>query len=284
MPSTQIAENHVLDGLGVHGSGVNVVTNDLHYGGSLYNYRVRKERGLDVRIVKHKDYTIDLADVERAIDKKTKLVSLALVSNVNGYLEDIKAISELAHVHGAYVFIDVIQAAGAVPIDVRAMGVDFLTCSAYKWLMGGRFGYLYIAEELHGGALQPVQFGSKGSGATDARQYQVSTPNHIGFVCQNEALAYILELGVENIRAHVRPLVDRLQKGLPVAGYPSLTPDGNDSPIATFLVPDVAKARQALKQAGVIVSLRNGKPGQMRVSPSVFNNTSDVDRLIEALS
>ena len=115
VPSTQIAENHVLDGLGVHGSGVNVVTNDLHYGGSLYNYRVRKERGLDVRIVKHKDYTIDLADVERAIDKKTKLVSLALVSNVNGYLEDIKAISELAHVHGAYVFIDVIQAAGAVP-------------------------------------------------------------------------------------------------------------------------------------------------------------------------
>ena len=284
VPSTQIAENHVLDGLGVHGSGVNVVTNDLHYGGSLYNYRVRKERGLDVRIVKHKDYTIDLADVERAIDKKTKLVSLALVSNVNGYLEDIKAISELAHVHGAYVFIDVIQAAGAVPIDVRAMGVDFMACSAYKWLMGGRFGYLYVAEELHGGALQPVQFGSKGSGATDARQYQVSTPNHIGFVCQNEALAYILELGVENIRAHVRPLVDRLQKGLPVAGYPSLTPDGNDSPIATFLVPDVAKARQALKQAGVIVSLRNGKPGQMRVSPSVFNNTSDVDRLIEALS
>ena len=93
-----------------------------------------------------------------------------------------------------------------------------------------------------------------------------------------------MELGVENIRAYVRPLVDRLQKGLPVAGYPSLTPDGNDSPIATFLVPDVAKARQALKQAGVIVSLRNGKPGQMRVSPSVFNNTSDVDRLIEALS
>ncbi len=284
VPSTQIAENHVVDGLRIQGSGGNVVTNDLHYGGALFNYRARKERGLDVRTVKHKDYTIDLADVEQAIDQKTKLVALALVSNVNGYLEDIKAISKLAHAHGAYVFIDVIQAAGAVPIDVRAMGVDFLACSAYKWLMGGRFGYLYVAEELHGGALQPVQFGSKGSGATDARQYQVATPNHVGFVCQNEALAYILELGVENIRAHVRPLMDRLRKGLPAVGYQSLTPDGNDSPIATFLVPDPEKARKALKRAGVIVSLRNGKPGQMRVSPSVFNNAGDVDRLVEALS
>jgi len=82
----------------------------------------------------------------------------------------------------------------------------------------------------------------------------------------------------------VRPLMDRLQEGLPAAGYPSLTPDGNDSPIATFLVPDPETARKALKRAGVIVSLRSGKPGQMRVSPSVFNNVGDIDHLIEALS
>ena len=284
VPSTQIAENLVVDGLRIHESGGNVVTNDLHYGGSLFNYRSRKARGLDVRIVKHKDYTIDLADMEQAIDAETKLVSLALVSNVNGYLHDIEAISDLAHRHGAYVFIDVIQAAGAVPIDVRAMGVDLLACSAYKWLMGGRFGYLYVAEELHGGALQPVQFGGSGSGAKDARQYQVSTPNHVGFVCQNEALAYILELGVENIRTHVRPVIEKLQRELPAIGYPSITPRGNRSPIATFLVPDVEKARERLKKAGVIVTLRNGKPGQMRVSPSVFNNLADIDRLVEALT
>ena len=284
VPSTQIAENLVVDGLRIQESGGNVVTNDLHYGGSLSNYRARKERGLDVRIVKHKDYTIDFRDWEEAIDRRTKLVSLALVSNVNGYLDDIKAISKLAHSHGAYVFIDVIQAAGAVPIDVRAMGVDLLACSAYKWLMGGRFGYLYVAEELHGNALQPVQFGSKGSGAKDARQYQVSTPNHVGFVCQHEALAYILDLGVDNIRAHVRPLTERLRKDLPAIGYPCLTPSGNESPIVSFLVPDVPKARSRLKEAGVIVSLGNGKPGRMRVSPSVFNNGADVDRMIAALA
>jgi selenocysteine lyase/cysteine desulfurase len=209
--STQIGENLVLEGLEIQASGGNVVTNNLHYGGSLANYRERKQRGLDVRVVKHRDFTIDMRDLERAVDRKTKLIALALVSNINGYLEDIKAIGELARAHGAYVFIDVIQAAGAVPIDVRAMGVDFLACSAYKWLMGGRFGYLYVREELQGGVLKPKLFGSKGAGKTDARQYEVSTANHMGFVCQHEALAYIHKLGVENIRAHVRSLTARLQ-------------------------------------------------------------------------
>jgi selenocysteine lyase/cysteine desulfurase len=283
VPSTQIAENLVLDGLRIQESGGNVVTNDLHYGGSLSNYRARKERGLDARIIKHKDYTIDIRDWEAAIDRRTKLVSLALVSNINGYLDDIRAISDIAHAHGAVVFVDVIQAAGAVPIDVRAMGIDLLACSAYKWLMGGRFGYLYVAEELHDGALQPVQFGSKGSGAKDARQYQVSTPNHVGFVCQHEALAYILKLSVENIRAHVRPLTRRLRAELPAAGYACITPPGNQSPIVSFLVPDVPRARTLLSEAGVIVSLGNGSPGRMRVSPSVFNNLADVDRLIDAM-
>ena len=63
-----------------------------------------------------------------------------------------------------------------------------------------------------------------------------------------------------------------------------VNPSGNESPIVSFLVPDVPKARSRLKEAGVIVSLGNGKPGRMRVSPSVFNNGADVDRMIAALS
>src|SRR5437762_2735273 len=143
-PSTQTGENLVLEGLEIQAAGGNVVTNDLHYGGSLLNYRNRQKAGMDVRIIKHRDYQMDMRDLEKSVDKKTKLIAIALVSNVNGYVHDVKAISELAHAHGAYLYCDVIQAAGAVPIDVKAMGIDFLACSAYKWLMGGRFGYLYV--------------------------------------------------------------------------------------------------------------------------------------------
>src|SRR5438046_10450822 len=86
-------------------------------------YKSVEAKGLQLRVVKHRDWAIDIKDIERAIDGNTRLVSMALVSNVNGYLHDAKAISDLAHAHGAYVFADMVQAAGAVPIIVRTMGI-----------------------------------------------------------------------------------------------------------------------------------------------------------------
>ena len=277
-PSTQTGENIVLEGLEVM-TGGNVVTNDLHYGGSLLNYRARQKQGLDVRIVPHKDYVMDFGDLERAVDRKTKLIAIALVSNVNGYLHDIRKISDLAHANGAYVYADVIQAAGAVPIDVQAMGIDFLACSAYKWLMGGRFGYLYVREDLQGGALKSKLFGGRSTPA-GASRYEISTCSHLGCVCQYEALRYIHRFGVDRIRAHVRPLTERLQKEMPALGYRSLTPTGNDTPIVSFSVRNVDATKARLKKANVIVTLGS----YMRVSPSLFNDRSDVDRLLEALA
>jgi selenocysteine lyase/cysteine desulfurase len=283
-PSTQTGENLVLEGLDIQASGGNVVTNDLHYGGSLLNYWNRRKAGLDVRIVKHRDYQMDIRDLEQSVDKKTKLIAIALVSNVNGYLHDVKAISELAHSHGAYLYCDVIQAAGAVPIDVKAMGIDFLACSAYKWLMGGRFGYLYVREDLQDSVMKAKLFGGR---STDkgASRYEISTVSHLGCVCQHQALQYIQSLGIERIRTHARPLVTHLLKELPAAGYQAITPAGTESPIASFRVKNVAGTRAKLKKANVVVTL-NGTEGNgfMRVSVSVFNNQSDVNRLVEALA
>jgi len=282
-PSTQTGENLVLEGLDIQASGGNVVTNDLHYGGSLLNYRNRQKSGMDVRVIKHRDYQMDMRDLEKAVDKKTKLVAIALVSNVNGYLHDVKAISDLAHAHGAYLYCDVIQAAGAVPIDVKAMGIDFLSCSAYKWLMGGRFGYLYVREDLQGAVMKAKLFGGR-STETGASRYEISTVSHLGCVCQHQALQYIQSLGIERIRAHARPLVARLMKELPAAGYRALTPAGTESPIASFQVKDVMGTRAKLKKAKVIVTMSGTTGnGYMRVSVTVFNNESDVKRLVEAL-
>lgn len=281
-PSTQFGENIVVDGLDIAAAGGNVVTDDLHYGGSLLNYRQRAAQGLEVRLVKHRDYAVDLADFEKAVDRKTRLVALALVSNVNGYVHDIKAIAEVAHAHGAYVYADVIQAAGAVPVDVRAMGIDFLACSAYKWLMGGRFGYLYVREDLQGAVLKPKWFGGRSAGPGAAR-YEVATWSHIGCVTQHAALQYIHRLGVANILAHTQTLVEKLRRELPPLGYACITPPGTRSPIISFRVPDAAATRARLRKAGVVVTLRGEGVGQMRVSPAVFNNLADVERLIEAV-
>ena len=301
--STTVGENMVVNGMGIQESGGNVVTNDLHYSSCLYNYKMRQQQGLDVRIVKHRDWRLDPADFEKVIDDKTNLVALTLVSNVNGLLAPVKEIAGIAHRNGAHVYADIIQACGAVPIDVQAMGIDFAACSTYKWLMGLRgFAYLYIKEDLQGTVVKPTQFGGgvsfnyepwvenpesdKGEivykPKQKASQYEVGNVSSVGCVCQHEALNFIHRIGVDEIQAHATPLTEFLQEEMPKIGYASITPRGNRSPITTFRVPDPKEAERRLKEANIEVTLRFGN--QMRVSVSVMNNQQDVEALVAALA
>ena len=301
--STVEAESNLLNGMNIQADGGNVVTCDLHYSASIYNYKMRQKAGLDVRIVKHRDWQIDLNDVERVVDRKTKLIAVALVSNVNGYLCDVRRLSDLAHAHGALLYADIIQCAGAIPIDVKAMGIDLAACSTYKWLMGLKgFGFAYIREDLQGTVVGPTQHsgGVRFNYApwvpspdpkyddivfrpvNGPARYEVSYASCAGIVCALESLAYIQRLGVSNIRAHVRSLTGRLQNELPRIGYPSITPPGNESPIIAVAAKDPDAAMTKLRQAGVHVAMRFGN--KMRISPSVYNNQEDVDRLLNALA
>jgi selenocysteine lyase/cysteine desulfurase len=109
-------------------------------------------------------------------------------------------------------------------------------------------------------------------------------------------LKYIHSLGIENIRAHAKPLTDRLQRELPRMGYPALTPPDNPTPIVSFRLPEYEKTAAKLRKAfqNTVVALRRWEftsdsgevrilPG-MRISPSVYNNEQDIDRLLEALA
>ena len=300
--STIEAESNLLNGMQDYLAGGNVVTNDLHYTAALYNYKMRQRDGLDLRVVKNRDWQIDIDDMAKAIDGDTRLVSITLVSNVNGYLSDVKAISDLVHAHGAYLYVDVIQAAGAVPIDVKEMGIDFAACSTYKWLMGVKgFGFVYIREDLQRTVAKPTQHSGgvrfnyapwtdQPDAALDEISfeprpapvcYEVSYPSYEGAICAQESLKYVHQLGVSNIRRHVRGITDRLQEELPKLGYPSITPKGNESSIVVFEANDPASTMKKLRGAGVHVAMRFGN--KMRISPSVFSNQQDVDRLLAAL-
>jgi selenocysteine lyase/cysteine desulfurase len=211
--------------------------------------------------------------------------------------------SDLAHAHGAYLFADIIQGAGAIPIDVKAMGIDFASCSTYKWLMGLRgFAYLYVREELQDTVVKPKEFGggvrfnyapwtsSPEAGMPEiaftprrgVTEYEIGNVSNVASFCQYESLQYIQRLGIENIRAHARSLTDRLQKELPGMGYRCITPEGNESPIVTFLVKDTKATAERLSKANIELTLRFGN--QMRIAVSVFNTAEDVDRLLQALA
>jgi selenocysteine lyase/cysteine desulfurase len=293
--NTSDGENIVVMGMELARRGGNVVLDELHFTSSLYMYKSLEAKGVELRIVKHRGWRIDAGDVERAVDRNTRLISLALVSNVNGYLHDAKAISDIGHAHGAYVYADIVQAAGAVPVDVRAMGIDCAATATYKWLMGERgFGYLYVREDLQDAVVPTTRYGHRQVKNFDrigltweplpgAARYETGTfPNALA-LCSYESLKYIETLGLENIRAHARQLTARLQKELAAAGLTPLTPDGNDTPIVAFQVKDAGETAKRLKAANVAATIV-APENRLRLSVSVFNTHQDIDRVVRVLS
>jgi selenocysteine lyase/cysteine desulfurase len=302
--STMAGENLALASLGFRPGSGNVVTDALHFEGSLYLFGSLAQQGADVRIVKPREWRIELEDLERAIDRNTKLVAVSLVSFLNGFEHDLKAVCDLAHSRGAHVYADIIQAAGAVPVDVTATGVDFCACASYKWLMGDfGLGFFYAREDLLDRVVPRVQYGwrqlahfeyhmlphdAPGSFPASWRtvpgapgHFELGTFSRTAEACLAYSLGYIHELGVEKVQAHAQSLTERLQRELPRLGFAPLTPSDCRSPIVTFVVKDPDAANERLKRANVEVKVDQH---YMRISPSIYNDQRDVDRLLEALS
>ena len=300
---TKAGEAAVINGLRIQESGGNLVTNDLHYAGSIHDYIGRRQAGLDVRIVKHRDWRIDFRDMEKVVDKKTKLISITLVSNVNGWVEDAKALSALAHAHGAYLYADIIQAAGSVPVDVKALGIDFAACSNYKWLQGARgAGFLYVREECQGAIVKDLSFPGyvhfnyapwvpKRDAAAgdfpyispkDASRYEAGNVSYVAYAGQYEALERLLATGVDKIYAYTKPMCDRLKKELPPLGYQLITPLDAASSIVVAQARDLRATEQKLRKANIQVTTTGAN--RVRISPALYNNMEDINRLLSALA
>jgi len=304
IPNTSTGENLVVEALGFPGADGNIVTDALHFDGSLVHLYELKKRGVDLRVVMPKDGKIEMADLERVVDNKTRLIEVSLVSMYNGFQHDLKAVCDLAHAHGAYVYADLIQGVGAVPVDVRATGVDFAATASYKWLMGDfGIGFLYVREDLLGRVVQRTHWSYDSTpdsdhhlspfdpqhgqvvtytpGTTAAEYFQLGTMDYTALAALGVSIPYIQSLGVESIQRHRQPLIDKLQQEMPRLGFTPQTPAGSTSSIVTFAHHDADGITKKLQRANVEVRVA---PYWMRIAPSVYNDIHDVDRLLEALS
>jgi selenocysteine lyase/cysteine desulfurase len=304
IPNTSFGENYVVEALGIHRFDGNVVTDALHFEGALVHLMELQKAGLDLRVVQPRDGRIDLADMARLIDRRTKLVEVSLVSMYNGFQHDLKAVCDLAHAHGALVYADLIQGVGAVPVDVKACGVDFAASASYKWLMGDfGVGFFYMREELRERVVTRTHWSYESApdaelhlspfdpkhpvpitytpGTDTASFVQLGTYAIGASVALAHSLPYIEALGVENIERHRQPLLRRLQAELPRFGFVPQTPLDSPSPIVTFAHRDTTTIAARLQAARVNVRVA---PTWVRISPSVYNDMADIERLLEALA
>ena len=304
VPNTSTGENLVVECLGIRKFDGNVVTDALHFEGALIHLLELQKQGLDLRVVAPRDGRIDMKDMERVVDKRTKLIEVSLVSMYNGFQHDLKAVCDLAHAHGPYVYADIIQGAGAVPIDVRATGLDFAACATYKWLMGDfGLGFFFVREELLGRVVQRPHWSYESApdaaihlspfdpqhptpitwtpGTTAATYFQLGTMASAVAAALGVSIPYIQQLGVENIQRHRQPLIQRLQQELPRLGFTPQTPTDSTSPIVTFAVKDTREVSRKLQAARVNVRVADY---WIRIAPSVYNDMQDVERLLAALA
>ena len=308
VPSTSAGENLVVSALGLdRPTDANVVTDWLHFDGALVHLLELKRSGLDVRVVRPTaDYRIDVGDLARVIDGKTKLVELSSTTMYNGFQHDLVAICELAHSHGAYVYADIIHTAGAEPFDAKASGVDFAACSSFKWLMADYgLGFLYARDDLLERIGRPQigyyqaatltghepPFDDAGESAPVSWTLSRDATGHFETGSIGGALgaglaaslSYIKEIGVANIQAYRKPMMEKLRAEVPRFGFTCVTPPQSTASIITFARKGLGASvvPKKLERARVNVRIADN---WMRVSPSIYNDMHDVDRLLEALA
>ena len=305
IPNTSTGENLVVRGLGIPGTGGNVVTDGLHFDGAILHLQALQAQGLELRIaMPTADGRIQVADLDRLIDRNTRLVEVSSVAMYNGFEHDLTAVCGLAHARGAYVYADVIQGVGAVPLDVRASGVDFAAASGFKWLMGDfGLGFLYVRAELIERVLKRTTYGYHSSpdivthflpsdspgtrpfawefGTDASATYEVGSRAAPALMVLDASLPYLRRLGVARIQAWRQPLLRTLRTDLEQLGFTPVTPPGTTSPILSFTYPADRPVAERLKQARI-----NARVGQryLRLSPSIFNDQADVSRVVDALS
>lgn len=288
--STAEGENVVAAGLDLK-AGDNVVIDELHYDTEFVLYRMlQKEKGVELRIAKHRSGALAASDFEPLVDARTRIVSVAWVSHRNGFRHDLRAVADVAHAKGALVYVDAIQALGTFPVDVVAAGVDVLCAGSYKWLLAGwGVAPLYVRSAI-ADRLRIDRYGEMNAGRllpdqsydipANAKRFDYCSRAFGDVYALSAGLAYLEKTGVDRIARHtIDDLALKLQAGLDKQGHQLFTPMGNRSSIVTFYTTKpAADVRAAFRAANVEVTVRDGT---VRISPALFNNSDDITRCLD---
>ena len=252
-------------------------------------------RGAEVVHVRPEaDGRIPLDRFAETIDERTALVCCTAVSFRSGHRNDVTAIAELGHEHGAIVLADSYQALGALELDVRTLGADVVTGGTVKYLLGSAgLGFMWLRGELRG-SLVPTQTGwfadedifamsiADYSPHASARRFDSGTPPVPSLYPGVAGMQVIAEAGVSEIETHIRGLVDRLLTGLDELGAKVATARGDRDygPLICVVSTDPVALVDALAGERIVTSTRDAN---LRISLHLYNVEDDVDSILAGL-
>jgi cysteine desulfurase/selenocysteine lyase len=290
------------------GMGDVMVTTQLEHHANIVPWQqLTKEVGAELGYVLiTDDGRLDLDDLDRHLAAKPKLLAVAAVSNALGTINPIREITERAHAAGALVLVDAAQAAPHMPIDVQAIGCDFLTISGHKMLGPSGIGALWARRELLE-AMPPFLTGGNmiirvtmdGAEWNEVPQkFEAGTPAIVEAIGLGAAVDYLNDIGMANVREHERYLFEQAWAALgEIPGIRRLGPDDPEfhAGVISFVNDTVHPHDMAtvLDHHGVAVRAghhcaqpvmqRYDIPATTRASFYVYNDLDDVTALADAV-
>ncbi|EGQ2779631.1 cysteine desulfurase [Staphylococcus pseudintermedius] len=289
------------------GEGDEIVVTQMEHHANLVPWQqLAKRQGATLKFIPMaEDGTITLEAVRETVSERTKIVAIAHVSNVLGTINDIKAIAEIAHEHGAIISVDGAQSVPHMKVDVQDLNVDFYSFSGHKILGPTGIGVLYGKRE-HLNQMEPTEFGGDmidfvdlyDSTWTDLpTKFEAGTPLIAQAIGLQAAIEYIESIGFDAIHEHEQALTTYAYEQMSqIEGIDIYGPSKDKrAGIITFNLKDVHPhdVATALDTEGVAVRAGHhcAQPlmkwlnvsSTARASFYIYNTKEDIDQLVEGL-
>ena len=288
--------------------GDRILTCVSEYSSNYISYlQVARKTGAEIVVVPDDRHgQIDLAALERAIDKRTKLVSISHIPTQGGLVQPAEAVGKIVNDAGILYLLDACQSVGMMPIDVKKIGCDFLSATGRKYMRGPRgTGFLY-ARTRSTSHIEPIFLDNHAARWTgdneytvmgDAKRFENWERYFAGVIGLKVAADQANELGMPSIWARLRQLADGLRERLKTVPGVTLADLGvTKGAIVTFAVTgkEHVALKQQLRDQGINVSVSTqfssrldlkgrGLKDVMRASVHVYNTEQELDRFVTAL-
>jgi kynureninase len=293
--NVSMCQSIILSCLDFSGRRNKIVSESFNFPSNLYVYSAQRTGARLVSVESEDGVTVPLDRMLEAIDEQTALVSVSHVIYRSAFIQNLEAITKRAHEVGALVVADVYQSAGTVPLDVRALGLDFVTGGSVKWLCGGPgAGYLYVRRDLWP-KLEPQLTGWLAHRepfsfeqppieyAETIYRFLNGTPSIPGIYAAMSGYEIVNEVGVERIRAKSIAQTTRLIEIAEDAGFKVNVPKKSDERGGTVVVdvPHGQQVTQELLRRDFLVDYRPG--AGVRIAPHFYSKDEELELTIREI-
>lgn len=282
-----------------------LITESEHASNVLPWFVLQKEIGIVVKYIPlNENNSITINNLKKVINNKTKVVSIAHITNVVGDIRDIKSIAKICHENNILLVVDAAQSVAHIKIDVSDMNIDFMAFSGHKMYGPTGIGVLYGKFNLLK-ELIPMQYGGGMNAIFNKDGYielkdlpdklEAGTPNIEGVLGLSECIKYIDNIGIDNIRKYENNLKNYLIDNLKNIDFITIYNKNNEAPIVAFNINGVFSQDTAIYLDKYKICVRAGNHcakmtkdvfnvgNTCRISLAFYNTKEEIDLLINVL-